>query len=320
MFNKLNKLNPMAQLNPLGQLKDLKSAQSQVSQRDTQRQGAARTQYDQATELLKVYNRTLDKQTLRQCMLLLTECIRTSRSFPEPYILLGYVYHALRLPQLALKYLRVAEHLQRDNPTLIKLKQAILEGHQAPVVSRRKPGGSAFELLDLENVDHDALYDELESLIAREVQTAMDIPVPVRPTASKDVIAELTGYQGSLEQVLELVNTQLEIVEEEIDCAPLRSRLRLIESRWRQLTTLIEQCRNALELQRALLTAMSDIQIELFEPAPSEARLETFLDLCDAFADKIDEIDSKGLNISALKADYEALAEGINQLQDRLDS
>ncbi len=329
MFNKLNslnsKLNPLNSLNPLnqnnsfGQLKDLKTAQGQISQRDTQRQGAARTQYQQAEELLKAYNRNLDKQTLRQCMLLLTECIRTSRSFPEPYILLAYIYHALQMPQLAMKYLRVAEHLQRNHPTVIKLKQAILDGFQAPVVARRKSSSSGFQLHALEEVDYDDLYDELESLIAKEVQAAMNLPIPVRPEASKDLIQELKQHQDALEQTLDLVNGQLEIVEQEIDCAPLRSRLRLVESRWRQLATLSEQAQTGLELQRAIMTAMSDVQIEMFEPSPSEARLESFLDQCDAFADQIDMIESKGLGIVALKQDYEALVEGITQLQDRLD-
>lgn len=308
------------QLNAMNQLKELKSVQAQMGQRDQQRLGAAKTQYTQAQELLKAYNRSLDKQTLRQCMLLLTECIRASRSYPEPYILLSYIYQALGMTQLALKYLRVAEHLQPGHATVAKIRQAILEGFQAPIVKRSKPGGSAFQLLDLEELDYDALYDEVDESIAREVRVAMDIQIPVRPQASKELIAELEAHQQSLLQTLELLNSQLEVIEQEIDCNPLRSRLRLIESRWRQIVSMQELCRDFLGMKGTLLSLLTDVQMELFEAQPAEQKLESFLDQCDAIADKLDHFSEKGFQLAELQQDYDLLTEAITQLQDRLDA
>ncbi|MEZ0372253.1 MAG: hypothetical protein ACAI44_24405 [Candidatus Sericytochromatia bacterium] len=313
----------LKQLHQLSQLKDLDSTQAQLQQRDSQRHSAAQTLYAQAQDLLRTYNHSLDKQTLKQCMLVLTECIRASRSYPEPYLLLSYIYLALRLPQLALRYLRVVDHLQPKHPLLPKLKQAISEGFQAPVVRRMNPRGSrddGFALLDLESVDYDALYDEVDAQIAREIEATMNIPMPVRPTASEALIAELQGYRTNLEQNLNLISGQLDVLDQEIDCARLRSKVRLIETRWRQLLAMEEHSRQFLELGQRLRSAQADVWVEMAADEPSEASLERFLDQCDAFADLLDELSGKGLDISELEGEYSLLTDNITQLQERLDS
>lgn len=312
--------NPLSQLGQLSQLKDLTSAKNQIQQRDQQRQGAAQTLYAQAQELLKTYNRTQDKQTLKQCMLLLTECIRASRSYAEPYILLAFIYQALGLPQLALKYLRVADHLKTDNPLLAKVKEAVATGYKAPVVPIGKSSPGSFALVDLDEVDFDALYDEVDDQIAREIEAVMNIPIPVRPTASETLIQELQGYRSNLEQTLELLGGQLEVLEQEIDCARLRSKLRLIETRWRQLLGMEEHCREFLALKKSLYRTQEQVWMELTEDTPSEANLEKFLDQCDGFADQLDGLSSKGFDITELESEYTSLADSITQLQERLDS
>ncbi|PKL76148.1 MAG: hypothetical protein CVV27_11765 [Candidatus Melainabacteria bacterium HGW-Melainabacteria-1] len=315
----LKQLNQLSQLKQLNQLGDLKEAQSILQQRDSQRYGAAQTLYTQAQDLLGAYNRSLDTQTLRQCMLVLTECIRASRSYPEPYLLLAYIYHALRLPQLALRYLRVVSHLQSDHPLLLKLQQAITDGYEAPLV-QRKSSSSGFALLDLEEVDYDALYDEVDAHIAREIRTVMDIPLPVRPQGSEELIADLQSWRVGIEQTLELLGSQLEVIEQEIDCGPLRSKLRLIENRWRQLTAMEEHSRQFLNLRQAMFFELALVQAEADQDHPSEQQLEGFLDHCDAWADQLDTLSSRGLDISELESEYARLVEAVTQLQERLDS
>lgn len=315
--------NPLSQLSQLSQLKDLRSAKEQIQQRDQQRHGAAQTLFAQAQELLKTYNHNHDKQTLKQCMLTLTESIRASRSYADPYILLAFIYLSLGLPQLAIKYARVADHLKSGNPLLPKVKEAIANNFKAPTV-KLGIGGKAkkndFTLIDFENVDYDALYDEVDAQIAKEIENVMNIPMPVRPTASEKLIEELVGHRTALEGTLELLSGQLEVIEQEIDCARLRSKLRLIETRWRQLLAMEEHCRQFLALRKSLFRAQEMVWVELADPEPSETNLEKFLDQCDGFADQLDELQTKGLDITELETEYTNLSESITQLQERLDS
>lgn len=307
--------NPLSQLS---QLKDLRSAREQIQQRDQHRQGAAQTLYAQAQELLAAYNRDHDKQTLRQCMLALTEAIRAARSYDEPYLLLGFIYLSLGLPQLALKYVRVADHLQSRHPLLPKLKAAIAEGYQAPVVATGGKAKGDFSLIDFDQIDYDALYDEVDAQIGREIEAVMNLPIPVRPKASSSLIAQLAEFRTGLEGTLEVLSGQLEIVEQEIDCARQRSKLRLIETRWRQLLAMEEHCRQFLALRKSIQRVQEEVWIELADP--HEDRLETYLDQCDGFADELDALSSKGLDISELEAEYNTLTDSITQLQERLDS
>jgi len=297
-------------------LKTLKAAQSQLVQRDDMRLQTARTQYSQAQALLQEYNRSLDKATLKQAMLLLTGCARMARSYAEPYLLLAYIYLALRLPQLSLKYLRVAQHLGSQDPLLGKIQAALQSGFQAPSVKRQNNKAQAH--FGAADTDYDALYEEVQGLLVREVRAAMDIPLPAGPTANPERLNALHRAGHHLSESIALIQGQLELLDQEMDCSELYRKLRNLESRLRLLTQILEGSEQCVALMQTLNGLAQRVQTALLNP--SEMDLETFLDQCDSIADQLDGFTAKGWQIAELEAVYQALIDQITLLQDKLDS
>ncbi|MGE3726759.1 MAG: hypothetical protein AB7I41_14460 [Candidatus Sericytochromatia bacterium] len=302
-------------------LKTLKAAQSQLVQRDDMRMQAARSQYSQAQALLQEYNRSPDKTTLKQCMLLLTGCVRMQRNYAEPYLLLAYIYLALRLPQLSLKYLRVAQHLGSQDPLLGKIQAALQKGFQAPRVQTSRGKIQASQRLSAafsEETDYDALYEEVQGLLLREVRAAMDIPLPAGPTANPERLNALHRAGHQLSEAIELIQGQLEVLDQEMDCSELYRKLRSLESRLRLLASILEGSEQCVALMQTLNGLAQRVQTALMNP--SEQDLETFLDQCDSIADQLDGFTAKGWQIAELEAVYQALIDQITLLQDKLDS
>jgi hypothetical protein len=233
------------------ELKTLKAVQNQLSERDSQRHSAARNQYSQAQSLLQEYNRSLDKQTLKEAMLLLTGCVRLARGFAEPYLLLSYIYLALKLPHLSLKYLRIAQNIGTPNPLLKKIQLALQTGFIAPS-ERTSKSNPAWQIQNLQELDYDALYEEMQGLISTEIRAAMEIELPIGPTANPDVLNHLHRAGHSLSGTLELIQNQLDLIEQEIDCGELRIKLRMLESRLRILAQLLENSEQFVAVQERM--------------------------------------------------------------------
>lgn len=297
-------------------LKTLKAAQNQLVQRDDMRLQTARSQYSQAQALLQEYNRSLDKATLKQAMLMLTGCVRMARSYADPYLLLSYIYLALRLPQLSLKYLRVAQHLGSQDPLLGKIQVALQSGFLAPRVNVQ--GSQRLAPVLSGETDYDALYEEVQGLLVREVRAAMDIPLPAGPTSNPERLNALHRAGHNLSESIALIQGQLEVLDQEMDCSELYRKLRNLESRLRLLAQILEGSEQCVALMQTLNGLAQRVQVALV--TPTEQDLEIFLDQCDSIADQLDGFTARGWQITELEAVYQALIDQITHLQDKLDS
>ncbi|PIQ23230.1 hypothetical protein COW36_18960 [bacterium (Candidatus Blackallbacteria) CG17_big_fil_post_rev_8_21_14_2_50_48_46] len=299
----------------LNNLQDLKAAQNRLVQRDDQRQTAARNQFEQARALLQEYNRSLEKQILREVMLMLIGCIRLSRSFPDPYLLLAYIYLSLRLPHLSLKYLKVAEHLQKEHPQIAKLKQALQTNFQAPLVRKNQPG---FQIQNLGEQDFDALYEEVLDQVKTEMRSAMEFPLPMGPTCDRSLLAQLHRSGNALSENLVLLQSQIEVLDQEIDCTELRRRIQPLESRVRLIAQVCEQSEQFISLEDMMRQSIQHIEMDLEKT--NDQHLEIWLDQCDGFADQLDHFSQKGWEIAPLELTYQNLLELLTALQEKLDS
>lgn len=301
------------------QLKTLKAAQRELEQREEMRLQAARNQFAQAQALLQEYNRNPDKNTLRQCMLQLTGCVSMMRSYPEPYLWLAYIYLVLGLPQLSLKYLRVAQHLGCQDPLLAKIQAALQNGFQAPRVKRAGAAThSQTPPQGLAETDFDALYEEVLGVIQTEMRAAMDIPLPLGPTADPGILTPLYRAGNRLSESISLIQGQLDLLDQEMECSELFRKLRGLESRQRMLAQLLEaseQCQALLQTMQGLSQRVSEALLQ-----PSEVALERFLDQCDSIADQLDAFSAQGWAITELEVVYQNLIDQITLLQEQLDS
>jgi len=115
-----------------------------------------------------------------------------------------------------------------------------------------------------------------------------------------------------------LIQNQIELLDQEIDCSDLRNKSRILESRLRLLGQILENSEQFIavqELMQALnLRVVAEIQ------APNEQALEYCLDQCDSIADQLDSFATQGWNISEFETIYQELLDNLGQLQDKLDS
>lgn len=306
-------------------LTGLQSVQKRLDERDHRQQARVSDSYAIACGRLEQYKLTGEPQLVRQAMQQLVETIKLSRKYPEPYLLLAYLYYGLKLPQIAVRYLRAAEEIAPDSRFLKDLKLLFSQGKGIPLIERQTAGPQKTAVTTAKvEPDYDALYDEMYSYIKDEVRNALEMATPPRPSFAPEDLKALEEQAGHLKQVLNFCRDQLEIIGQDIDPSELEQLLKPIRMREQQVRRMLANCYQFAELNQQIQGQRQQVQTLIQQSRAhlpvSSGQLDTLLDGCDAVADQLDAITDKGIAIHSLEQPYQALVTEITLLQDLIDS
>lgn len=298
--------------------KALQQLQNQSQNLHARRQGEAAGLYQQGIEAFAqaMESEFRNKAALRTAFDKWMEALKLHRQNPEPYIGLGYIFLILNDRRSALTYFKAAQSVQPDHPDAALMLQHLVELSTAPSPAATPPQTSAPFGDDL-----DALYDRAEHLLDFHLKQLLHLP-GLEPSPERAEIqrqAQLCADQG---QILLEIKRLLKIVADEIDTAPLEKQLAVLEAAVKRLETVHEtsQAFAALAAEITAVNQRARQALEHFRPgAEAEDSLETLLDDCDRFADRLDAFDAQHYAIVPLEPLYRQLIENVGILQEKLD-
>lgn len=268
---------------------------------------------------------------------LLMDAIQLGRTQVEPYLLLAHVFIVYRDDKQARRYLALAREIEPGHPD-IELYSAFLEAGIGDEGEREQEGPRAGQglvnqtsLANVDDVDPDVLFEQLELEIQRRLREAMSSELAVmQPSAAglEEQRTQLNQFSAGLTGL----QRQLERLAAELDVLDLSRKLRPLEVLQNRLGRVLGQS----ERMRDLLGRIGELKHqarELSDRAASQAGddpgpdrlarqsqcLEALLDGCDGLADGIEALEAEQVNISELTAPYEDLCAAVEILQDTLD-
>lgn len=312
-------------------LKELTSIQSQTARLSEQRHQRSQKQCQQGFSFLFQAEQEdfAHKNLLIQACDAFGEAIAQQRHSPDAYFGMAYVLFLLKDYPQALHYLVEAAQIDPEHSDTQTLLAKIKRLTQSPQGQGTHADHGLPFLSPEAEMDYDQLYDEVEALILEEVRAL--VSSQTRPPVASLKAQEQAALQASMERqsyVLKQIRAQLEIVEQEIDTAELRFKLKTIE----RMRKRYQQALNiSAEMQR-LQTGLTDLEARLpplskqIEAAPNrseltalEGVLESITDRCDQFADCLDEMEQVNQPIHPLLEQYEEVVSKIENLNDLYD-
>lgn len=275
--------------------------------------------YQQGIELLAQAQAAqfADKESLKEASKLLMRSIQYGRQNPEPYVAMGYLMILLGDPVHAIRYLSEARRVAPDNADALQLIDYL-----------QRPAGSQDSEPDLDKPDFgegneeiEQSYDRVQKLIAELVQKAEQLPAA--PAFSPQDFRLLEETHQFLETHLQEAYQLLEVLEMELDVSSLSQQLRPVEQALQQSAQLRRLSGRVIRMQQQMSTKEQEVQAEIGGATVSATelnqRLEDYLDLCDLFADQLDEIDEFGHGIAPLEPYYNKLVAAVESFQDYID-
>lgn len=294
-------------------LKTIAKQTQSLNKQTNQRHNQANSEYQKGVVTLQQYVKNPQRSLLLEAIQHLMQASRFNRLDPLPYVLLGRVYWSMELKALALRFLRAAQSLSPDLPAVVELCELLTSG-KSP--QKWQPGLSSVQSDEL---DYDALYDELEAHIQSEVQTVMNIRLPLHPTWQQDVILDLDESLQKLKQTELIIQENLQIVDQEIDTAELKQLMRPLFQRLKQIEMLYQHCLLFAQIWEVIYVLKGYVEERLGQDLIDDEGLEAALDQCDSLADQLDDLAQKGLAVGPLEKAYEEMTQKLAIWQEQLE-
>ncbi len=261
----------------------------------------------------------VDKAPLKQAMRLFIQAARQKRRYVEPYVGLAYLSLLIEQREVAKKYLTTALQIEPNNEDALRLQSYLTEEPEAlPEEGLKLP--------ELDDLDPDQLYDQLEQTLFGLIRELMKMPPPLA-TLEPDALEALQKQTDELESQAQTYDKQIQSLEREFDTSELRRRIRPLEAMLKRAQKALEASEKMVQIQsqiQGLLQTVKNISARLAQPTPellqrTENELESLMDSCDWAADQLDALEEQGHDISPLAHSYHVLTAIIEQIRDSLD-
>jgi len=294
----------------------LKSVQQDRSAQSQQRQQRGEQAYQEGLKWLAHYNQTPAKDTLLQAMQAMISASTYQRNRAEPLAVLAYIYYALRSPQLAAKYFRLAQAADPQAKVVARMREVLTE---RPAVATLGDN-PAFSLPDLDAIDYDALYDEAEGQIRDLLRQLLRCDLKQPLLIAKDALTVAEHNYAQMLSIHKALSQQLDIINEDIDIAPLQRQLHPVEQRLNAYQRWLELSRITCQLAERTDDYFQQTVAALEQEPLPESLLDPLLDGCDAIADQIDALQAQGYGTEGIEQLYGQLTQKVTQFQDLLEA
>lgn len=268
-------------------------------------------------------------QTLVSACESLIKAIQFGRSNPLPYVAMGFLMILINDRDRARRYLLEARRIDPANADA----QAYLEFLSRPVqaatpVAQATPGPS-FNTLDPDQIeagfDYDALYEETEAQIIREVRRLMSVHI-APPQADRNQHRKLRVLQEDVSKLINHCQTQIKILDQEFDTGELANLMRPLEQMSRRLTSVREVSKRFIHLDEAVKNQRDEVEALIVTlvktstlPDGLQQRIDQILDHVDKFADDLDGLEQAGHDIKPIQPDYEALVVRVEKINEIIE-
>lgn len=251
------------------------------------------------------------------------------RRMVEPYVGISYILLLLGQAGEARHYLRQALIYNPDHQDAQRLYSFVQE--QASTLqdsqAHELPTLGSLNSSHLNADDYDQLYDQVESEIQQKVHQLLSQTEPAQPTLKPALLERYRQTLTTLSEFYAQVQTQISIIDQEIETADLRAGLRPLEQmlkRYQVLCQLSEHFMHIYQHINSQLQQIESLQQQLqttpeHSLALHESSLENFFDSCDKIADQLDNLDAEGHSIQVLEGPYAELLNKLETLRDALD-
>lgn len=264
---------------------------------------------------------------LRKACELLTEAMGADRSKPAPYVGLGYVFILLDDSQTAARLLTDALRKDPENADAkmfleylqVKNQRKAKKVAAAPLT----PKPSAKMPVEDEEVDLDLLYDRTEARLITQLQLISQAAQPQVSVDKETGLAfrkRLRDFQAFLSEIRE----DIALIDTEIQTDELLQQLKPLDTMLKRYIQVDEFSQQLRVLRQRIRTESADVaavikQLNQYSPTEVEQLTEKYLDSCDAVADQMDDLESRGCPIELLDSDYKSWVAILENLQDNVE-
>ncbi|PIQ27675.1 hypothetical protein COW36_07205 [bacterium (Candidatus Blackallbacteria) CG17_big_fil_post_rev_8_21_14_2_50_48_46] len=301
----------------------LSAFENQIQNLQRNRQERSADAYDQGIQALQEAKNSKfkDKEALLKACDLLFLSLKNNRKNPDPFLALAYVLILMGDTKKAIRYLKEVQKIEPENELACKLFQSILESQKMML---EKPENSSFVSSSAsESQEPSTLYDAMESEIQTFLKQVRANQKPVLVCLNSEALESLKTEFQILSEALNRFDQQIKQLEASLDVTPLYLLLRPIETLILNYQRAMNQSRSLQKLSADLLKTkqetLSMIQAVNQNGQSVQPELEILLDTCDTFADRLDELEAKKIDIQVLLLSYEDLLKHVSFLQDVCD-
>lgn len=250
-----------------------------------------------------------DKAALEAAHSHLIKAIQYDRTHLQPYLGVAHLRLILGDRDTALKYARLALKLAPEDEQAHALMLQLLH---PPVAADR-------------SLQADARSERFEQTLAQSLRRLAQQPCPATPLLDGEALDRLASHVSAGRRQLEHLQSELDALETELEAGELRRRLLPFETRLDRYQAVLKLSQAYQQFLTELQTAQTQVRrlLRQMQTAPTnpdgEARLDDLFDLCDRFADRLDEWATQGHPIDALKTPYKQLTAWVEAYRDALD-
>ncbi|MBT9544907.1 MAG: hypothetical protein IV090_05910 [Candidatus Sericytochromatia bacterium] len=259
------------------------------------------------------------QQELSECHALFLKALQYNRKDPMPYIGLAHLRVIVGDRSLALKYVKKALRLDPNHTEAQNLFHFL--ARKSPAIPPEKKQIPEIKILDAEEeclglqiAEHIlALKQVLKEVESKVLQNKFDL-LALDHYLSRQEIA----YQTNLKQISIWSHRQgsdalyFQIKDWERDLVQLKKNRDLAQT----YTQLEQEIQNLTGEVRENILALHRKQVF---PLQAETLLEKYLDRCDYFADRLDNLEAQNRSIAILEPIYQELVENIEIFRNILD-
>lgn len=261
-----------------------------------------------------------DRELLAEACENFMDAIRHNRTDPDPYIGLGYLLWLAQEYEDALLYLSEAIILDPQNADARKLVRLTQQAMQRPAQQLSMAPIQAED-------EYERMYDALEAKITEEVKR-LSSRKPDWFAISDDrfKVQRMEREFQALIRTHSQLSADLAIVAQEFDCEDLQQKMHPLNTFLRKAKEVLLHSWQQIELQEVLDGHNGWLERELRRSQGqlaanfSRERFDYLLDDCDQLADRLDELEQSGGDVSALVAAYELMIAKVAQIQALLDA
>ncbi|PIQ23793.1 hypothetical protein COW36_16845 [bacterium (Candidatus Blackallbacteria) CG17_big_fil_post_rev_8_21_14_2_50_48_46] len=311
------------------QMKEIQLLQQQSSGFHSQRHDQAEEDFFFGLMCLDRFATTgyQDSDLLKEACRKFIQSIQSNGKDERPHLALAYLFALIEDYPTAQLYLASAEGLAIDHPMIAAIRKIIREIQKMSTDSLPEGPQADSAALSAEDLDYDALYDEVEDDIKRWV-LEFSQHLNAHPSLRPDIIKNQRKTLEKLRETQDVINAKITRVEEEIDTTELVQALKPLEISQKRLEQALQ---TTVELQ-ALQTEMHNTQSSVGQISQEaqqtedaadipvlEENIEVLLDHCDHFADQLDQYSERQLDLEILLKTYDRLVGALDDLRNLVD-
>jgi tetratricopeptide (TPR) repeat protein len=287
--------------------------------------------YTQGRQLIReAFLPPVNKAKLKQATDCFAKGIQANYKNPANYFGMGFLFLLITQPLQALPYLKAGLELEPGS----ELGKELLQQAQSGVAQPKTTPQALVQHIPqfdkpASEMDFDDLYDSTEAAIMLFLKQMMtDEVLGLTPSPNPKQLEVVQTKLNRFQEKTHEFNHRLQILDQEMEVSDLRQQLGTIDKALQRILSLSQLFEQFIEIHQDIqkhadltdeIMAESQVTDDPQDIEVLEENLQVLLDHCDSVADRLDELESKKINIHPLQTPYQHYAEQLERFQDVLE-